>query len=75
MKYPDGQKVKLGDKVKLGQDVGGIVVCSIDTEEYSDEYPKEEWCYLEKGVLIKFPIHGLIHFEEPESELQLIGRA
>lgn len=75
MKYPDGKVVKIGDKVKLGQDAGGIVVCLIDTDEYSDDYPKEEWCYLEKGVLIKFPLHGLIHYEKPEPELQLIARA
>jgi hypothetical protein len=36
MKYPDGQEVKLGDMVALGKDEQGIVVCSIDTGEYSD---------------------------------------
>jgi hypothetical protein len=74
MKYPDGQEVKVGDKVKLGEDVGGVVVCSIDTGEYSDQYPKSEWGYLGKGVLINFPLHGLIHYEEPETDLQLIAR-
>lgn len=75
MKYPDGQEVKLGDKVKLGQDEGGVVVCSIDDDEYSDDYPKEQWGYLKKGVMINFPSYGLIHYEEPESDLQLIARA
>jgi hypothetical protein len=75
MKYPDGQEVKVGDKVKLGHDADGIVVCSIDTGEYIDEYPESEWSYLKKGVVIKFPLHGLIHYEEPEPDLQLIGRA
>jgi len=28
MKYPDGQEVKLGDRVKLGEDGGGVVVAS-----------------------------------------------
>lgn len=75
MKYPDGQEVKLGDRVKLGQDEGGIVVCSIDTDEYSADYPKEQWGYLKKGVMINFPLYGLIHYEEPEPDLQLLQRS
>ena len=74
MKYLDGQEVKLGDKVKLGQDAGGVVVCSIDTGEYCDAYPKTEWEHLKTGVVINFPLHGLIHYENPEPDLQLISR-
>jgi hypothetical protein len=39
MKYRSGQEVRLGDKVKLGDDSGGVVVFSIDAEEYAPEYP------------------------------------
>jgi hypothetical protein len=74
MKYPDGQDVKLGDKVRLGDDTGGIVVCSIDTGEYSKHHPEAQWGYLKKGVMIKFPMYGLIHYEEPEPDLQLLAR-
>ena len=38
MKYPDGQEVRLGDRVKLGHDDGGVVVASIDTNEYTSEH-------------------------------------
>lgn len=75
MEYADGQEVKLGDRVRLGQDDGGIVVCSIDTNEYSDAYPATQWGYLKKGVMINFPLYGLIHYESPEPDLQLIARA
>jgi hypothetical protein len=75
MKYPDGQDVKLGDIVALGKDREGIVVCSIDTDEYSEDCPQSEWSYLKSGVLIKFPSYGLIHYEEPESALCLVARA
>jgi len=37
MRYADGQDVMLGDKVRLGDDDGGVVVCSIDTGEYGAE--------------------------------------
>lgn len=74
MKYSDGQEIRLGDKVRLGQDEGGVVVCSIDTSEFSDAYPMSQWGYLKKGVMINFPLYGLIHYEESEPDLQLIGR-
>jgi len=75
MKYPDGQEVRLGDQVKLGENDGGVVVASIDTDEYSDGYPAAQWDYLKKGVMIEFPRYGLIHYEEPDDDLQLIARA
>jgi hypothetical protein len=74
MKYVDGQEVRLGDRVKLGKDDNGVVVCSIDTNEYSEEYPEAQWGYLKKGVMIAFPLYGLIHYEEPEQDLELIAR-
>lgn len=75
MKYPDGQDVKLGDIVELGKDQQGVVVCSIDTGEYSENCPEDQWSYLNKGVLIKFPSYGLIHYKDPEPDLCLVARA
>jgi len=75
MNYSDGKPVKIGDRVKLGNDRDGTVVCSIDDGEYSDEHPKEQWGYLEKGVMIEFPLYGLIHYVEPEPDLELIARS
>ncbi len=75
MKYPDGQDVKLGDIVELGKNEQGVVVCSIDTGEYSDDCPEDQWSYLNKGVLVKFPAYGLIHYKDPEPDLRLVARA
>lgn len=75
MKYQDGQDVRLGDRVALGEDREGIVVASMDTGEYSDAHPETQWGYLKKGVMIEFPRYGLIHFEEPDEDLILIARA
>jgi hypothetical protein len=75
MKYWDGQEVKVGDKVKYGGVEGGIVVSSMDTDEYSEEHPKEQWSYLKEGVMIEVPTMGLIHFVEPDEDLELISRA
>ncbi|MEK7762350.1 MAG: hypothetical protein AAB433_12270 [Nitrospirota bacterium] len=75
MKYKDGQDVRLGDRVTLGKDEEGVVVCSIETGEYSSDYPEAQWGYLKKGIMINFPLYGLIHYEEPEADLHLIARA
>ena len=75
MHYSDGREARLGDKVTLGHDEGGIVVCAIDRGEYSDGYTKADWDYLGTGILVNFPLHGLIHYERPEPGLQLVARA
>lgn len=74
MKYWDGEDVRLGDRVALGDDRSGIVVASMDTGEYDDAHPEAQWSYLKKGVMIEFPRYGLIHFEEPDEDLILIER-
>lgn len=75
MNYPDGREVRLGDQVKLGRNDDGVVVASIDTNEYSSKHPKAQWGYLRKGVMIKFSKCGLIHYEDPDPDLRLIERA
>lgn len=75
MNYATGESVKLGDRVGLGNDSGGVVVCVIDAGEYSAAYPEAHWSYLKQGVLINFPVHGLIHYEETvEPDVKLIAR-
>lgn len=75
LKYPTGEYVQLGDRVRLGVDSGGQVVCVLDTGEFSSAYPKDEWAYLQKGVLIRFPIHGLIYYDTTlETDLEFISR-
>lgn len=73
--YTDGTLVKVGDLVGLGDDRGGLVVCSIEDGVYTDAHSKEQWGYLGRGVMIEFPKYGLIHYETPEPDLQLISRA
>lgn len=74
MMYPDGQTARLGDRVCLGADIYGILVCSIDTSEYSEEYSRDDWVHLNGGVLILFEALGLIHYSAPEQNLRLISR-
>jgi hypothetical protein len=75
MKYLSGDTAHLGDTVKLGDGASGKIVCSMDTSEYSAEYPRSEWGYLGRGVLIESPEVGLIHHLDSDPELTMIRRA
>lgn len=75
MKYVDGKPVKVGDRVGLGEDRMGRVVCSMDDGVYTDGHPESAWGDLGRGVMIEFPKWGLVHYEEPEEDLELISRS
>jgi len=74
VKYSSGEQVRLGDLVRLGDASEGVVVCNIDADEYSLEYPKAQWSYLGRGVVVAFPKFGLIHYAQPEDDLVLVSR-
>ena len=65
MKYPDGTEAQIGDRVQFSNGEKGTIVFSIDTNEYSNEFPKKQWSYLKKGVMIKTDKGALIHYEDP----------
>jgi hypothetical protein len=62
MKYRDGTEIHLNDKVIFEDGSSGIVVFSIDSEEYSPAYTKNDWAYLESGVMVLSETSGLIHY-------------
>lgn len=75
MKYWDGQEIRVGDKLKVWDGCAGIVVASMDTNEYSAEHPKEQWSYLKVGVMIDTDQVGLVYYTEMDEDLELIERA
>ena len=74
MFYKDGNKIELFDFVSVGVESYGRVVCIVEEGVYSTEYPKEDWEYLEKGLLIEAEAFGLLHVVEPDCDLVLIKR-
>ena len=74
MKYPDGREVKLSDQVELWSGNQGRVVCSIDAGEYAAGYPKEQWAYLGRGIVVLSEKAGLVHYTEPEPRMRLVKR-
>jgi hypothetical protein len=74
MRYADGRDIKLGDKVELWNGCFGEVVCSVDTNEYSEEFSKRDWSYLKSGVVIRTESKGVLHYIEPDEDLKLLRR-
>jgi hypothetical protein len=64
MKYADGTKIKLGDKVLISGKYHGVVVADIDGDNYSESSPKEQWSYLGTGVMIDTDFGGLVHYQQ-----------
>ncbi|MDY7091562.1 MAG: hypothetical protein SX243_01175 [Acidobacteriota bacterium] len=75
MLYPSSEVAHLGDHVRLGHSEIGVVVCSVDTNEFSEEYPRDEWLGLRHGILVKFEKLGLVLYVDPEDSLKLVRRA
>lgn len=75
MNYLTGELCNVGDKVRLGNRAEGVVVCSIDTDEYTSTYPRSDWSYLGCGVMIEFIEYGLIYYQKADDDLYLIARA
>jgi len=75
MKYQSGDVVKVGDIVELWEGCKGEVVCSLDDNEYTVDFNKEEWSYLECGVLVMSEKMGLIHYTALADNMRLISRS
>lgn len=75
MLYPDGQEAHIGDLIELWRGCDGIVVCSIDANEYSIEYPRKSWEHLGDGILVMSSAAGLVHYRQPERTMKLLKRS
>jgi len=74
MQYFDGTPVKLLDVVSLAESLGRVV-CLPGQDQYAENYPKSDWRYLNRGVLIDFEEFGPIYYdEEPEEDIRFVRR-
>lgn len=74
MKYQDGNEAMIGDNVELSSRENAVVVASLDSDSYSDDYPQSEWEYLAEGLLVRTETAGLVHFTDNSELVRLIGR-
>jgi len=78
MNYTDGTQAKAGDRVLIGGRHHGVVVADMDGDEYSREYPREQWGNLGSGVMIDTDFGGLVHYDQNSLDgelMELVQRA
>ncbi|MCH7331460.1 hypothetical protein [Acinetobacter modestus] len=74
MNYQTGEIIDLDDYVELSGAMTGVIVVIVEDSKYSKLYPKEEWGYLECGLLILSGQAGLIHIPEITGDIKLIRK-
>jgi hypothetical protein len=74
MQYLNGEEILVGDKV-TADSVEGIVVCVIDSKQFTEDYPENSWAYLEEGALVETEEMGLLHYQEADEDLILVERS
>ena len=68
MQYRDGTEICVGDTVAIDTRHRGVVVASIDSSEYSEDYPATQWAHLGGGILVNTDFGGLIHYPPGHGE-------
>jgi hypothetical protein len=63
-----GSKCSEKDRVLIANHVTGIVVFSIDTNEYPLEFPKKDWEHLGRGIMVQTENAELIFIEKLDDE-------
>ncbi|MBK5649095.1 hypothetical protein [Acinetobacter proteolyticus] len=74
MNYQTGETIELGDYVELSGDMTGVIVVVVEDAQYSKSYQKEEWDYLERGLLVLSDQAGLVHVPHVSEEIKLISK-
>jgi hypothetical protein len=64
MKYADGSLARLGDRVLIRNGDAGVIVFSVDTNEFSPKYPREDWPDVKSGVMVLTDKGALVRFAE-----------
>ena len=74
MRYRTGEEVELWDRVEMWEGCTGIVVFSIDADQYSPGFRKEHWSYLQRGAMVATNQIGLVFASKEDDEIALLHR-
>ena len=67
-----GKLIRVGDRLNIAPGLEGTVVFSIDTDEFSPEFPKSDWAYLGRGIMVRTEQAGLVYLEKPLQHIEII---
>lgn len=68
----NGRLIRLGDRINIGGAENGVVVFSLDTDEFADDFPKGEWEYLGQGIMVLMDGMGLVFLDTPDEHTEVV---
>jgi hypothetical protein len=69
----NGKLIRLGDRIDIGFAEKGVVVFSLDTDEFSPDFPKDDWAYLGPGVMVQLDGGTLVFLDAPDEHTEIIA--
>ena len=72
MKYSNGEDLRIEDQVTLDERYNGVIKAIIEENQFSTEYPKEQWSYLKTGIIIDTDFGGIVHYQESDIQVEPI---
>ena len=73
-RYASGEDVLVGDRVRCAGAMGTVMFV-VERDQWSEEFPGDQWRYLERGFMVKEDDGTLIHYDQPDSCTELVSRA
>ncbi len=68
-----GRLIRLGDRVCFGGPIhNGVVVFSLDTDEFAPSFPKDGWSYLGTGIMIQMDNGALVFLDVPDEHTEVV---
>jgi len=68
----NGKLIRLGDRIDIGSAEKGVVVFSSDTDEFSPDFPKDDWAYLGAGIMVQMDGGALVFLDTPDEHTEVI---
>ena len=69
----NGRLIRLGDRINIGGSENGVVVFSLDTDEFAADFPKAEWEYLGQGIMVLTDGMGLVFLDTPDEHTEVVS--
>ncbi|MFD2168300.1 hypothetical protein ACFSJY_18730 [Thalassotalea euphylliae] len=66
MDYQQIVKLEIGDELSIDNNKHGKVLANIESGKFSEAYRKEDWEYLQSGLLIYTDFGGVIHYSSEQ---------
>ena len=72
-RYCSGEDIHTGDQIDYAGQPGEVVFV-LETASFSPEFPQRDWSYLARGFMLRVNGYGLVHLEQADEDLRLVGR-